>query len=552
MSDIDWRAWPALSRLGTKRHWRIIAEQALLGFAPGATEPEHRAVSPGFGDAGTWLAELPWLGDAALPAPALVWQRSGSRSLAGAILPRAGGPQAGRKLWLLCHDDAVGVPPALLALVLLDRVQTLAKGAQPVGSDVGAAAASAAPSVLDMSVREALVAERIAAGCQALAQAMGVDELRDVYAALLAGNRIVALPASVATLSGAGCAAMLLPLAPELADGLGLCTRSSLRGADAAARQALGSSGPHLLGPAAAGSLELAPEYAPSSAHATMARVMAEALLSNDLKRLRQSAAPASARDRSARVLRLWGGPSSGKSAYLGLLATKVAQDHSSAWEVLPGHDIDPVWFASQLRGFDTDCRFPQMTSSGDARKLGYVLRHRTDGRRARVEFEDRAGADYVNMSEKVADQLTAADGIMLLLDPLRPDWTVQENEVQCGLKSLQRSRGTEAADPRPLALCCSKCDALIADADDYRRALDDPEGFLSPHIGHAVIHAVRRQFPNMRMFAVSAAGVRLMAGVAMPAVFYDEALELRIRRDGMPLNLLEPLTWLLEAAVAD
>jgi hypothetical protein len=551
MSDIDWRAWPALSRLGTKRHWRIIAEQALLGFAPGATEPEHRAMSPGFGDAARWLAELPLLGDAEVSAPGLFWHRSGSHSLAGAIVARAGGPRA-RDVWLLCHDDVVGVPPALLALVLLDRVQTIARGTAPAGSGAEAVVGLAPLVTLDMSVREPLVADRIAAGCRALANAVGVAELAEVYSALLAGNRLVALPASVAKLSGAGCAAMLLPLAPELADALRLCTRSSLRGADAAARQALGYSGPHLLGPAAAGSLDLAPEYAPSSAHATMARAMAEALLSNDLKPLRQSVAPASGRDRGARVLRLWGGPSSGKSAYLGLLATRVVQDHSSAWEVLPGHDIDPAWFASQLRGFDTDCRFPQMTSSGDARMLGYVLRHRTDGRRARVEFEDRAGADYVNMSDEVAGQLTAADGIMLLLDPLRPDWTVQENEVQCGLKSLQRKRGTEAADPRPLALCCSKCDALIADADDYRRALDDPEGFLSPHIGHAVIHAVRRQFPNMRMFAVSAAGVRLTAGVAMPAVFYDEALELRIRRDGMPLNLLEPLTWLLEAAVAD
>jgi len=55
----------AAHRLRPLRDWpRLRLEQALLGFAPGATEPEHRAVSPGFGDAGTWLAELPWLGDA--------------------------------------------------------------------------------------------------------------------------------------------------------------------------------------------------------------------------------------------------------------------------------------------------------------------------------------------------------------------------------------------------------------------------------------------------------------------------------------------------------
>ena len=284
----DWRAWPALSRLGSKRHWRIIAEQAVLGFVHGAPERGRRAMSPGFSEG--WLDEIALLHDAAPSGPGLFWQRSGSRSTAGAMTARADGPEARSDVWLLCHDDVVGVPSALLALVLLERVQTLARGAL----DAGGVATPSAASALDMSVREALAAERIAAGCQALAQAMGLDELSEVYAALLAGNRNVALPASVAALSGAGCAALLLPLDPELADGLGLYTRSPARATEVAARQRFAGSGPQLLGPAPTGPLALPRDYAPSAAQAAMARSMAEAVLRNDPSRARRGAAGSS------------------------------------------------------------------------------------------------------------------------------------------------------------------------------------------------------------------------------------------------------------------
>lgn len=504
MSHDDWRTWPALSGLGMTRRWRLRGTHGVsssTGAAPGGdwqVGDGHRAG---------------WVGDG--QRHELVWA------------------------------NPAGLPAALGALALLERVAGL----------TAAAAAPVPVGALDTHVEETTLATLIDDGRQALARCVGMDDLGRAYGCLLAGNPLVLLPVA-APADAAALAVLLLPLSRDLADGL-----------------ALGSGTP----PGSARGLWLvprgvavaAPAVAPTPAQLETGLELARALLGafaispatpapaptpwQDLESLQlpqpqpaEPPGPPQTPPAGARTLRLWGAASSGKTVYLAQLFTRYHHGGDPDWSVRLPPGVNQGWFEARLAGFEEQNRFPEPTPAGAADQVMYWLVNEAAGRRAMIAVEDRPGRDYETFDADTARRLAAADGLLLLLDPLR-DAATQNEEVTRGLLAMQQARGSHEPDPRPLALCVSKCDALIGSAADLRRAQDDPAGFLERHIGTTIAEAVRHYFRRHRLFALSAAGLRVSHGAVLPAVFHDEQLELRISRAGVPLNLLAPLIWLLD-----
>jgi hypothetical protein len=208
-------------------------------------------------------------------------------------------------------------------------------------------------------------------------------------------------------------------------------------------------------------------------------------------------------------------------------------------------HGSDLAWFENRRDELHTNNRFPPQTAVGANDKIEYRLVNK-DGRDAIIALDDRPGVIFEEFNQETAELLADAAGLLLLLDPMR-DRAKQNKEVWHAFEAMHQKRRDDLQDPRPLAVCVSKCDEYIHTVADFRLARDRPEVFLREHIGKTIRDAIAHYFSNSKLFAVSAAGLCITHGVVQPSVFCDESFDLRIRSDGRPMNLLEPLVWILD-----
>lgn len=539
----DWRTWPALADLGHRNRWRFNCAQGIWGrAATGAAAPSWLAASAGFDPAAQARAAalLPNAGDA--PAPLWYWHSDRQGWQAGCVGPVPPGDTPDPRCRVLDWPHPVAaptaVPTALVALALLPRV------AEPSAVPAGPL------PVENIWLDTDGVAALIATGIGALAGQLDFERLTAIYAAVLDGAPLIALPAD---LPASALAVLLLPLEPALAERISLYSRAPTSGPDPTA-QTSDSPGAasriHLVGlPAKA---PPGPATPASRAHATR---LAAALLANDPQRLvggptapAPRAAGPPAAEPATRTLRLWGAASSGKTVYLAQLFS--CHRRGGDWSVRVPPDGNAEWFAKRLDGFRRQGHFPPPTPPGTSDHLAYWLVNERTGERAAIAVEDRPGAESEVVDAETARRLAAADGLLLLLDPLR-DAGQQADEVRRGLLAMQQARGSAERDPRPLAVCVSKCDALIETIADYQRARDESAAFLQPHLAPGVSEALDHYWSpgRYRLFPLSAVGVREQHGALLPVVFYDEHLDLRTNHAGVPLNLLEPLLWLLAEA---
>jgi hypothetical protein len=401
-----------------------------------------------------------------------------------------------------------------------------------------------------------VLTETIAAGCKDLARILSPDELGAMYAALVSGSDSILLPETSSPWTPAACAVLLLPLERPLADGLAMISRLPSgraeagrlfppAGAPGVRWQLIGRGGfPARLFPP--------PAIGPSDAHRRLGNSMAEALLANDPTRIGVVAeiAPVPGgqvqRTEGARELRIWGAPSSGKTAYLAQLFLRPDHGGDRQWSVHLPPGSDQAWYKSRLEQLYTENRFPEPTPPGTTDRLSYRLVNERRGRSVTIAIEDRPGSEYQDFDQATAQRLARADGLLLLVDPMH-DPAQQNREVRSAFLAIQQERRDLAKDPRPLALCVSKCDEYIQSVEDWYLAKEHPEGFLRELIGPTIANAVADRFEDYRLFALSAAGLHIAHGAVRPSVFYDETFEPRIATLGEPLNLLEPLIWLLE-----
>jgi hypothetical protein len=403
-------------------------------------------------------------------------------------------------------------------------------------------------------------------------------DLAAMYAQLLAGNRLVPLPETRIPLTACAFAVLLLPLERPLADQVAMLshlpsTRLDLKrfspGDGAAVAWHLigcGDSNSGLLPP---------PACAPGKELQAIGATMAQALLDNDpglASRARQAAPPqqpASPPDQDAlenrspgyppiphqsvpplgegtREIRIWGAASSGKTAYLAQLFTKSDHGGDPDWSVSLPPGSDQTWFKRRLEDFQKENRFAEATNVDANDEIRYRLINARTGHRATIFIDDRPGVVSQTFDQETARRFAAADGLLLLIDPMR-DRGTQNDEVKRAFMAMQQERRDDHLDPRPLAVCVSKCDEYIHTVADFHRANKLPQVFLRDLIGRFITGEIARYFSNSRVFALSAAGLCIAHGAVSPSVFYDENFELRIKSDGRPMNLLEPLVWIIE-----
>ncbi len=241
--------------------------------------------------------------------------------------------------------------------------------------------------------------------------------------------------------------------------------------------------------------------------------------------------------------LALWGPSAAGKTALLAQLYIQ-SRRLPGDWEIFPTQKSKP--FTDRMRPIILrDSLFPAATPVGSEEQIIYLLRHRTNGSQASLYVEDRAGKDSESLDDAGRERLASADGLLLLFDPAR-DGTELQEQVLLTLEGLfiggHKGGGK---DQRPIAVCMSKADLLIRKPDDVRSARLEPDTFVRERMVPDLADWIGLFCANYRLFPVSAAGIRVRRGAVEPAVFYDEGLQLRISKEGQPVNLIEPFLWI-------
>lgn len=288
-----------------------------------------------------------------------------------------------------------------------------------------------------------------------------------------------------------------------------------------------------------------------------------------------------------SRIIAVVGSSESGKSTYVGVLINELRNRVGAAFN---GMSVDLVGDASRARYDEVfrkllydQHRTLRRTDSVRAlhalEPLMFMLRfpgRDRPWRRDRLTavmtvFYDTAGEDILDADhrERLARYLTAADGIVFVLDPLQVasvraavDGVVRPGRVQDQVGMLQglaevlrRGQGqTGAARIRtPLAVVVAKTDALggllpsgtaldqpgqhdgVYDDADGRRCHDEVRAVLGSWTdGAGLVNTVQNAFADHRFFALSALG--------LPPESADELSPQGIH----PLRVEDPMLWLL------
>ncbi|WP_020504901.1 TRAFAC clade GTPase domain-containing protein [Lamprocystis purpurea] len=555
-----WQDWPALAGWVGHPLPPLRCERAVWGREPGAgAGPHWLATSAGFGGSAEGIERSLAFGDEDVPWVTLAWRSSGSLHYAVRCYPSrapAGG-RPGLEKQLIEWRRPQDLPAALGALVLLPQAERLddtiwwGKSGDDGDFADGFHLALAPDETTEIPFDEIDLQTTILAGCRELAEATDPPALAALYTRLLAGAKGIALPGLTGPLSGAALAALLLPLARERADRLGLVAwlpSRRLRPGQTVHPWDL------ILGGAPTDTASVRAAAADET-QVSAAERMAAAVLAGDPRRLqtRPTTRPSPATPKApptttpeTRRLVLWGLAAAGKTAYLAQLYLQLEHATDSEWRVYPGPDSLGFFRALRAR-LQTQNRFPAPTPVDKASPVRCRLVHGGTGAEAMIEVEDRAGEDFRLQTDAVYQQLATADGLILLFDPLL-EVALQREAFKDALDRMSVAETREGGrDTRPVAFCLAKADAFITTAAHYRSALEDPDAFVRARVEHDILQSLEHHFATYRLFPVSAAGVWVEHGAVTPAVFFDEDLNPRLSSQSHPLHLLDPLTWVLK-----
>ena len=293
----------------------------------------------------------------------------------------------------------------------------------------------------------------------------------------------------------------------------------------------------------------------------------------------------------------VWGGPSSGKTTFLGALRLAVLDPSGpfGRWQVVPSDDVSETFMVETARELAIDRIFPEATQN----VRSYAWRFRGDlsgtalGRRRlwrrrpanRLEFElsvlDVPGGVYKDLENnphaaRSIDHLAGAQGLVYLFDPVRE---AKDNDSFAFLNGtltritrlcMQENRLDGPYLPHHLAVCLTKFD----DPDIFHRArrggwtdlgpkgvpvVPDPAGFfdwladdLHGSTMRLVGQTLRANFHPSRLhfFTSSAIGFGTMPGGSVDLQRFGnvnvvDGVE-RIVGPLSPYNVMEPLVSLL------
>jgi|GEM_PF-1494649 len=555
-------AWPALAAAGDpgKLPERLSYERAIWGKVHGsASDYRWIAASPGFDPARDHLETAIRVGpEDELPGPFPLWRALPAEHLAVLCAPGRSVDAAGRKSLLvqqvLRWKRPEAVPAALGALLLLHHAETFDDSLWLDGkTTAGGEVVPLEPAdETPLAVKEEDLQTLLNEGIEDLRKSVSPDDLAAFYGALLTGARPALLPTVGRPLSPQALAALLLPLEPDRARSVSLAGWIPSR---RAGREDLGA----LWDGAAAGAGVVSrlrdPDAEPlSSETEAWGRRLSEALLMADPSALDGSGSRSgrggvgvagNGQDPERPIqLAMWGPSAAGKTIFLARLANAAWSD-AGPWQVWPTGKL--IAYNQEMRNLiERENRFPRPTGV-QAEQIAYLFQRKTDGLEAVLSLEDRRGLESEELHEDVRQSLESADGILLIIDPLR-DPARRDIEIRNTLDLLAASREGHR-DERPLAVCLSKADVFIESPEDLRAAREEPDRFVRSRLSRQILAILDQFHADYRLFPVSAVGVRLRWGVVEPAVFYDEMPSPRIHPGAEPVHLVTPFAWLLDRA---
>lgn len=511
-------SWPALA--GSREGNLEVSE---LRWLPGAAG--WSGSTPLYG-VDTWTRLLPvarWA--QAAPAQSLAAWLGGSPSLAVSVDVAENGSGASTRVF--AWDRGLDLPAALGALFLPDLFLTR----RPFWQD--AAGPAEAPLVRAIELGE--IVRRTAAARSALLRLVDEASLAAAYAAVLAGRRAIPLQARAA-LPAEALGAFLLPLPLEVANRITIAgwypgTFAAELVAWAEEWQVIATDQPEVLAMPA-----LERRFRERGRRLAAALVHGEPLANSDVDGV---------------GVALWGPSAAGKTALLAQLHLKTDQgsagDFLANWDSYPGDFATGIFFDQMRQRLTLENRFPAATSEADRQPLRYTFVERATGWKATLHLEDRAGIHSEKLETEMRQRLAAADGLVLLFDPLRPAGRLR-TELLRTLEALQLGRGEP--DSRPIAFCLSKADALIHTAADWRLAREAPQDFVERYLElheSQVLPSLKQYCANLRCFPIAAAEMDVVEGVPESRIFFDEAMEPRLVPGGTCLHLRSPFVWIFE-----
>ena len=534
-------AWPALE--GGSLPPRIDYERGVWGKLPGSPS-DFRWIAATAAFPKRLEQEL-LLGTEDTPRKATHWRSLGNLCLAMVTYLSPATDAAGRSGFLekqVFTWRATTTPAALGALALLPRVAQTDAGIwlDPISRS---SSNGDGPLLLSREDHEPFAVslgeleETVETGLSELEKTVSEEALAALYGRLLAGHRAVPLDGLAAPLGPEALAALLLPLPRAVADSLSVAGWLPSRRAGA---ESLQSSWNATLGGEGA---SLPPATEPTPEHQERGRRLARAVFSrNPVQTSGRPLRIVPSPERRPVQLALWGASAAGKTALLAQLYLANLGNKGDAWDAYPA-PASGKFFKDMRNLIRTARKFPSATGL-DPEPVEYRFLHRPTGREVPLRLEDRAGSASTEMPEAMRQYLAAANGLVLLFDPIAQGDTLY-SQVLSALESLHHERA--GRDPRPIAVCLSKADLLIKTEDDLKRATEDPDGFVRRHDQMGLVPLLNHYCTKYKFFPVSAAGVRVRYGRVESVVFYDNELSPRIGPGGSPINVMKPFAWLLD-----
>jgi hypothetical protein len=266
--------------------------------------------------------------------------------------------------------------------------------------------------------------------------------------------------------------------------------------------------------------------------------------------------------NKEIRSIGIWGPSQSGKTTYLASLISEM-KSNPDKWDLVQlrsqDHDtnIDTKLVPDLRKGL-----FPAGTDFVDPSELKPYVYHITkrnllSKKRFSIKILDFPGI-WVGLgdsrSKALLEHLAECDGIIAIVDPQKENggeavfghseknYDHVISELISEIRSTQEDNTTV---PR-ISFCISKCDL-----DQNFKYIDNPEEYFKSIIGRAIWGDIKNTFRKKhKVFCISSVGRYLTpSGHEKPNIVFDtaEAIERIPYPDKRnPINLLEPLEWLL------
>jgi hypothetical protein len=550
MAEHDFWQWPALRQ--AEQPQALEYERGIWGKAQGArSDFRWLAATEGFALRHTGAEKELSLGSEDLPQKTQCWRALGDTYYAVACYKSRAQDAAGRgnfleKQIIEWRPSGPAIPAALGALLLLPEAASYSDALWWERRDEGQWEKAAFVLPLDRQCCPPLslddLGARLQASIQALIKAVPIEALEQFYAAVL-GGRAATLPGLGQALPAQALAALWLPLERGLADRFSLVNwlpsqRANLSDLRTRWGAVLGGSRDFSKNP---------PQ--PTEEQRLLSEQMAEALYKADPTRIGWRPAawgqPSPSPEAEDLQLAIWGPSSAGKTVLMAQLYLENF-DKGEEWQI--SANKASLAFIEGMKLARGDNRFPAATAHDQVDQLRYQFFNRATQAKASLLVEDRAGAHYQELKDtNILNGLIAADGLVLLIDPLR-EAAGLEDELSKLFTYMQADRQpAHPQDLRPIAVCLSKADDLIEHPKDLRNALEQPDDFVKTRDSWGLAPLLDRYCANYRLFPVSAVGVALCHGTAESNTCYDENLILRVKSKSQSFNLLEPFEWLIQ-----